>query len=110
MSRRAAGPCRAGAAALLMAAAGCAAIPETERQLLVAEIDCTRADETLASLEAARPTEARKARVLASSLTPGGLLIGAATEDIRDRERVLSGDYAADIDARIALVRETCGV
>ena len=89
-------------------AAGCAAIPDDERALMTAEIDCARAEEQIAALSAARPTAAREARVLATSLTPAGFVIGAATNDFGDRERLLSGAYAEDLDTRIALIRETC--
>ncbi len=97
-------------AAVLLLVAGCAAIPDDERQLMASDIDCTRAVETIAALKAARPGDARKARILASSLTPGGLALGVASNDVGDRQRVLSGRYAEEIDARIALVQETCNL
>ena len=90
--------------------AGCTSIPDSERALLAEEIDCRRAEQQIAALQAARPTEGRRARALASTLTTGGFVIGAATGDLRDRERILSGEYAEEIDARIALIRESCGL
>ena len=97
------------ALAICLLLASCAAIPDEEKSLLNEPIDCSQAEQRVAALQEARPTEARKARILASSLTPGGLALGYATADIGDRDRVLSGAYAEQIDARIAQIRATCG-
>jgi hypothetical protein len=96
--------------AVLLAAAGCASIPAEEKALLSDPVECARAEEQIAALAAARPGDFRKARVLASSFTPGGFAAGVATSDFDDRERVLSGAHAEAIDARIAVIRSSCGL
>ena len=94
------------AAALTIVA--CTVIPEEERALLRGEVDCDRAEQDIAALVEARPTDARKARVLASSLGAGGIAVMVARNDVEDRRRILSGRHERQIDRRIALIRDTC--
>ena len=94
--------------ALVLAA--CAVIPEEERRLMQEDIDCDRADQQIAALTEARPSDLRKVGVAASSLGAGGLAVMIARRDVGDRERILSGEYEEEIDTRIALIRETCGI
>ncbi|MBM9593685.1 hypothetical protein [Roseitranquillus sediminis] len=103
-------PARFALVALALTLAACTVIPEEERALLSGDIDCDSAEQDIAALDAARPTDARKARVLASSLGAGGLAVMVARSDVEDRREILSGRYGDQIDARIALVRETCEV
>lgn len=97
---------------LLLAAvlAGCASIPAEDEALLSGEIDCDQAEETMAKIRAARPTQVDRARILAMSLSPGGLLLGFATNDIRNRERLMSGAYDDELNARLGEIAAACGL
>ena len=94
--------------AAFVASVGCAAIPEEERALLTEPVECSRASDRISALEAAKPGDVRKAQVLASTLGAAGLAIAVVTDDVRDRERVLSGEYEAELEARISEIGETC--
>lgn len=98
------------AAAALALLGACASIPEDEKRLLASPVDCARAPEQIAALQAARPNDLRKLQAVGSTLGVAGLAVGVATNDIANRERIASGEYGEEIDARIALIRETCGV
>ena len=98
------------ALAAAFAIAACTVIPEEERALLRDEIDCDRAEQQIAALVEARPGDARKAQVLASSLGAGGIAVMVARNDVEDRRRILSGRYERQIDRRIAAIRDTCGL
>lgn len=97
-------------ACLVLFAAGCATIPAEEKALLTQDIDCARAEETIEAIRDVRPTEIDRARVLASSLTLGGLAYGAATGDLADRERLMSGEYDEQLGARIREIALECGL
>ena len=96
------------AVAVLLSA--CASIAPEEKALMTAPIDCARAPEQIAALQAARPNDLRKLRAVGSTIGAAGLAVGIATNDIADRERIASGAYGAEIDARIAEIRTTCGL
>ena len=98
------------AACLMLLAAGCATIPAEEKALLTGEIDCERAEETIKAIREARPTEIDRARVLAASLSFGGLAYGAVTGDLADRERLMSGAYDAELTARVRAIAEACDI
>ena len=97
-------------ACLVLLAAGCATIPAQEKALLTQDIDCARAEETIQAIREARPTDIDRARVLAASLTLGGLAYGAATGDLADRERLMSGAYDEQLRARIREIAEECDI
>lgn len=96
--------------ALVLGLAACASIPDEERALMTKEIDCAEAESDIAALERARPGTLRALRAVGSTITAGGLIYGVATDDIDDRGDIASGRYGERIDARIALIRETCGL
>ena len=98
------------ASATLLLLGACASIPEEEKALLAAPVDCARAPEQIVALQAARPNDLRKLQAVGSTIGAAGLAVGVATNDIADRRRIASGEYGAEIDARIALVREICAL
>ena len=97
-------------AALALGACTGLSITEGEEALVAAPPDCDRAEAQIAELEAIRPTGAREAGAAASVIGVAGLATAAATGTIDDRERLAGGSFRAEVDARIALIRETCGL
>ena len=102
------------AAPLLLAAlalAGCASVNISDREtaLLAAPPDCRRAPAQIAELEAIRPSAGREAAAAASVIGVVGLSTAAATGRIDDRERLAGGGFRAEVDAKIAAIRQACG-
>ena len=68
----------------------CATATTAERQQLVERpIVCDRADQDIASLEAASPSKAERGRKLLQSVTPPGVMIGLVTGQYQDRRHRL---------------------
>lgn len=88
----------------------CAAIPAEEKALLTEEVDCNVAEQKIEAIREARPTDLDKARILASTLTLGGLAVGAATNDLGDRERLMNGTYDQQLVERIRVIATACNI
>lgn len=92
----------------LLLCAGCATIPNIDDAVVAAPVNCETAKRDLIALEQMRPTRERTALVFLSTLTPGGLLSGLATNDMPDRGRIFDGSFAREVNAKKQLIRETC--
>ena len=95
--------------ALLALLAGCATSADEERESLLSEpIDCSVAEEDLASLEAAMPSRRERALSAVQTVTPIGAVSSVATGSYRDRAGVLTGRTQGELNARIKEIQETC--
>ena len=91
--------------------AGCAAtIPEEEKQTLAKPVDCTTASQDIAALEQQKATPGEEALSAARTVLPAAAVVGAARGELKDRASVASGDYNREIEAKIALIKTTCGL
>lgn len=95
---------------LLLLCAGCATIPNIDDVVVAEPVNCDTAERDLIALEQMRPTRERAAMVLLSTLTPGGLLSGMATNDMADRGRIFDGSFAREVNDKKRAIRETCGL
>ncbi len=92
----------------LLLLAGCAAISAEDKAALAQPANCADLEGQIASLEALRPNQFKKARVMAGYVAPDGLIGGAIHNDFRDRKSIVNGSYEQEIDARIAEIRQAC--
>lgn len=97
-------------AALALSACASVNISDRENALLAAPVDCSRAQAQIAELETIRPSAGREAAAAASVIGVVGLSTAAATGRIDDRERLAGGGYRAEVEAKIAAIRQTCGL
>ena len=89
--------------------AGCASASHADRAaLLNAPIDCATAQIDIAALEAAEPSGGERARSIVQSVTPVGLVTGAASGSYGDRAAVATGKTQSNIEARIVEIEQSC--
>lgn len=89
--------------------AGCASAGHADRAVLLnAPIDCSTAETDIAALEAAEPSGGERARSIIQSVTPVGLVTGAATGSYADRAAVATGKTQSAIDTRIVEIAQSC--
>ena len=96
---------------LVLAWTGCAApISDTAKEGLAKPVDCSTAEQDIATLEAEKASVAEQAAAGARSVVPaaavGGILMGTAG----DKAKVATGKYNQEIDDKIAEIRTTCGL
>jgi hypothetical protein len=92
--------------------AGCAMQQEKVEQQLAqpARVNCATAQGDI------RPLQQEKANVVermaegATSIYPAGLVLGVLTGTETTKLQVAIGDYNKKIDARIAEIKQTCGI
>jgi hypothetical protein len=87
---------------------GCAAIPTDERDLLARPPDCSQAESQIAELEKIKPSGLEQVTATAGLVSPAGLAGMAVHGDYQDRRRIIDGSYGAEIDAKIAEIRQAC--
>jgi hypothetical protein len=90
--------------------AGCAAIPQDQRDLLAAPPDCGQAESQIAALEKIRPSGFKKATTTAGLVSPAGLAGMAVHSDYQDRRKIINGTFGTEIDTKIAEIRKACAL
>jgi hypothetical protein len=105
--------------ALLLVGA-CAPVSQEAKQDLAKPIDCGTATQDIATLQSEKASVLKRVEMGARYVVP----VAAATDVLRsyhlddetseefyqDKESVLTGDYNAAIDRKIAHIKEVCGV
>lgn len=81
--------------------------PEVKAKL-DAPIDCSTAQQDIASLEDAKASVAKQVISGARAIIPFSAAAGVATGDEQDRAEVATGAYNDRIDAKIAAIRRRC--
>lgn len=97
-------------AVMAIMVAACATIAPETHSLLKKPVDCRNAQDDMKRLSAAKPDGLKQTMTLAQSLSPAGLVVGIASEDMDNRKRVISGEHGEDIDRRIADIAKVCGI
>lgn len=95
---------------LLLAALGCAAIPDHAKENLSKPVNCETAVHDIETLEAGRASSAARIAHGVTAIIPVSAVIGIASGGEGDRIRVASGAFNTSIDQKIAEIRETCGL
>jgi hypothetical protein len=89
---------------------GCAAIPEKDKALVAAEPDCNAPEAQITRLKKLKPTGFKRTMTTVGYVSPAGLIGGAVNSDFDDRNRIINGEYGAEIDRKIAEIRAACKV
>ena len=73
-------------------------------------VDCTTAEGDIRLLQQEKTHVAQQIVAGVTTITPAGLVIGVVTGTVKPKVNVAIGKYNKMIDARIAEIKETCGV
>ena len=102
----------ASAAALWLAASGCAMQQRQVEDDLAhpARIDCATASGDIRALQSEKAHVAQRLVEGAAAIYPASAVMGVATGTESTKLSVATGDYNDAIDARIAEIKRTCGI
>jgi len=98
---------------LASVSAGCAYKPAISREAkeeLQKPVDCGRAEEDIKTLESEKAAISDEVKSGAKMFVPASAVRGILHGDYIDRERVATGQYNSDIDAKIKEIKITCGL
>jgi hypothetical protein len=73
-------------------------------------INCATADGDLRILQSEKANVAQRIAEGATAIYPAGLVVGLLTGTEGTKLQVATGDYDAQIDQRIAEIKQTCGI
>jgi len=93
-------------------ASGCAMQQEQNLNALQnsGRINCATADGDLRLLQSEKANVAQRIAEGATAIYPAGLDVGLLTGTEGTKLKVATGDYDAQIDQRIAEIKQTCGI
>ena len=95
----------------LLFAFGCArSIPEEVKAEMAKPVDCSTAEQDIATLEAEKASTAEQVSAGARSIVPIAAVAGLLRGDTKDRAAVASGKYNEQLDAKIAEISQKCGL
>lgn len=96
----------------LVASFGCAMQQKQVEQQLAnpAAINCHTADGDIPVLQQEKSNVAQRVVEGATAIYPAGLVVGLVTGTEGTKLQVAVGDYNDKIDARIAEIKQTCGI
>jgi hypothetical protein len=105
--------------ALLLAAA-CAPVSQEAKKDLAKPVDCGNATQEIATLQSEKASVLKRVEMGARYVVPVAAVSDilrsyhmgdeSSVEFYEDKESVLTGDYNAAIDRKIAHIKEVCGV
>ncbi len=98
------------AISLLFAFACARSIPEDVKAEMARPVDCSTAEQDIATLEAEKASAAQRVSAGARSIIPIGAVAGLLRGDTKDRAAVASGKYNEQLDAKIAEIKQKCGL
>lgn len=98
--------------AAIVFVAGCAMQQKKVEQQLAnpAAINCATAEGDIRLLQQEKANVAQRIVEGATSIYPAGLVIGVLTGTETTKLQVAIGEYDKKIDARIAEIKQTCGI
>ncbi len=78
-------------------------------------IDCSDAKEDIAALEKEKASTLQRVGAGARFVVPVAVVVnifqeGSGSGDVEDRRSIAAGDYNKAIDAKIAEIKQTCGL
>ncbi len=98
-------------ASSLLFAFGCArSIPEEVKAEMAKPVDCSTAEQDIATLEAEKASAAEQVSAGARSVVPIAAVAGLLRGDTKDRAAVASGKYNEQLEAKIAEIKQKCGL
>ena len=93
----------------LLVLSACSTIEDSTKDQLAKPVSCETADEDIATLTAAIPSNLQRTRAAIRSVVPVAAATGIVTRDYRDRARVAVGLHERDLNTKIADIYEECG-
>ena len=106
-------------AAIIVVVSGCAdrknlspvpSISDATKASISSPVRCETARQDIATLEEERASVGKQILSGVRSILPFAAVAGILMGDYSDRVEVASGQYNADIDAKILEIKATCGV
>ncbi len=95
----------------LVFAFGCArSISEEAKADMAKPVDCSTAEQDIATLESEKASAAQQVSAGARSIVPLAAVAGLLRGDTKDRAAVASGKYNKQLDAKIAEIKQKCGL
>jgi len=88
----------------------CQAISEDAKDNLAKPVDCKHAHYDIEILEGEKASTGKRAVMGVTSVTPAGAALTILGGQVKDKGKVVGGEYNQMIDDKIAEIRRTCGV
>ena len=89
--------------------AGCRTISQQAKDDLAKPIDCSTAEQDIATLEKEKASVVSQANAGSGMIIPSSAIIGLLSGDYPDRVKVATGQYNKDIEEKIAQIKAVCG-
>ena len=89
---------------------GCRTISEQAERGLDKPVSCATAEQDIALLEEEKASVGKQLLSGIRMVLPAAAVMGILRRDMRDRAKVAAGVYNDEIDAKIAEIRESCGL
>ena len=96
--------------ALVVLPLGCKTITAEDEVRLAKPVDCTTAEQDIATLEDERRSVAERALTGVRMVLPAAIVMGILRRDMRNRAEVATGAYNEELEAKIAEIRGACGL
>ncbi len=85
------------------------------QKAMAKSIDCSDAKEDIAALEKEKASTLQRVAAGARFIVPVAVVVnifqeGSGSDKVKERKSVASGDYNKAIDAKIAEIKQTCGL
>ena len=104
----------------LVLVGACAPVSEDTKEMMAEPINCNTAAADVATLESEKASVVKRVEMGARYIVPVAAAVDilrsyhsdteTSEEFFQDKESVLTGDYNAAIDRKIAHIKEVCGV
>jgi hypothetical protein len=98
---------------VLVFVAGCAyspAVPDEAKYELAKPIDCATAQQDIQILESEKASSSEQAKSGIKMIVPAAAARSILHRDYLNREEVATGQYNSDIEAKIAEIKNKCGI
>ena len=89
---------------------GCKTITAEDEARLEKAVDCATAEQDIAALEQERASAGERALTGVRMVLPAAAVMGILRRDMRNRAEVATGAYNEELEAKIAEIRQTCGL
>lgn len=96
--------------ALAVLVLGCQTITAEDEARLEKTVDCTTAEQDIATLEEERASVGERILAGARMVLPAAAVAGVLRRDIGNRAEVATGAYNEELEAKITEIRQTCGL
>ena len=89
---------------------GCRSISKKAKQDFAKSADCSTAEQDIATFESEKTSVAKQTSAGVRSVVSVAAVSGLLRGDTKDRAKVATGAYNRELDAKIAEIRQSCGL